>query len=62
MDLDDLEPRKNTDYEIGADLSNLSVEELKALIGELGAEISRIEQALVQKQSQLSAADSVFKS
>jgi len=62
MDLDELEPRKSVDYEIGGDLSELSVEELKALIGELRDEISRIEQALGEKQSQLSAADSVFKS
>jgi len=62
MDLDDLEPRKSADYEIGGDLSKLSVEELKDLIGKLGDEISRIEQALGEKQSQLSAADSIFKS
>jgi len=62
MDLDDLEPRKKADYDIGADLSKLSVEELKDLIGKLRDEISRIEQALEEKQSQLSAADSVFKS
>ena len=62
MDLDDLEPRKSADYEIGGDLSKLSVEELKDLIGELRDEISRTKQALGEKQSQLSAADSVFKS
>jgi len=62
MDLDDLEPRKSADYEIGQDLSKLSVEELKDLIGQLRDEISRIEQALAEKQSQLNAADSVFKS
>ena len=33
MDLDDLEPRKSADYEIGGDLTKLSVEELKGLIG-----------------------------
>ena len=46
MDLDDLEPRKSADYEIGGDLTKLSVEELKGLIGKLRDEISRIEQAL----------------
>ncbi len=62
MDLEDLEPRKRSDYEIGADLSKLSVEELKVLIDELREEIARIEQAIGQKQDKLSAADSVFKS
>ena len=46
MDLDELEPRKSVDYEIGGDLTKLSVEELKVLIDELRDEISRIEQAL----------------
>ncbi|MCG8560262.1 MAG: DUF1192 domain-containing protein [Hyphomicrobiales bacterium] len=61
MDLEELEPRKSKDYEIGGDLSNLSIEELKALVAKLTSEIVRIEDAVRAKESSMSAADSVFK-
>ena len=61
MDLEELEPRKSRDYEIGGDLSNLSIEELNELVATLTSEIARIEEALQAKQSSMSAADSVFK-
>ncbi len=61
MDLDDLEPRKPPKHEIGAELSKLSVAELKALIDTLKAEVARVEQALSAKQSSRSAADAAFK-
>jgi uncharacterized small protein (DUF1192 family) len=62
MDLDDLAPPpKKKSYELGQDLSKLSVDELKALIEALKAEIARVEQALNAKQSSKSAAESVFK-
>jgi uncharacterized small protein (DUF1192 family) len=61
MDLDDLEPQKLPKHEIGADLSKLSVGELKALVKTLQAEIARLEQAIAAKQSSKSAADAVFK-
>ena len=44
MDLDDLEPKKKKAYELGQDLSKLSVGELAELIEELKAEIARVEQ------------------
>lgn len=62
MDLEELEPRKSKDHQIGGDLSNLSIEELKELIATLTSEIARIEEAVRAKESSMSAADSVFKS
>jgi uncharacterized small protein (DUF1192 family) len=62
MDLDDLQPpKKPKGYELGQDLSKLSVGELQALVEQLRAEIARVEQTMNAKQSSLSAAQSVFK-
>ena len=62
MDLDDLQPpKKRKSYELGQELGKLSVGELEALIGELKAEIARVEQALNTKQSSKSAAEAAFK-
>jgi uncharacterized small protein (DUF1192 family) len=63
MDTDDVAPppKKARSYELGQDLSKLSVGELGALIENLKAEVARIEQALKAKQSSLSAAEAAFK-
>ena len=62
MDLDDLQPpKKAKSYELGQELSKHSVGELEALIGELKAEIARVEQALLNKQSSKNAAEAAFK-
>ena len=63
MDVDDIAPppKKPKSYELGQDLSKLSVGELKALIDDLKAEIARIEAALDAKQSSRSAAEAAFK-
>ena len=61
MDIEDLVPKKPKGHEVGADLSKLSVGELKELIETLRAEIARVEQTLATKQSSKSAAESVFK-
>jgi len=61
MDIEDLEPRKKKDFEIGCDLSSHSIEELKELIETLGNEISRIEVEIASKESSRDAADQVFK-
>ena len=62
MDLDDLQPpKKAKSYELGQDLSKLSVGELSALIDKLKAEIARVEQSLATKQSSKSAAEAAFK-
>jgi uncharacterized small protein (DUF1192 family) len=62
MDVDELQPvKKPKGYELGQDLSKLSVVELKALIGDLKAEIARVEEALGAKQSSKSAAEAAFK-
>jgi uncharacterized small protein (DUF1192 family) len=60
MDLDDLEPKRKA-YELGQDLTKLSVGELAELIETLKAEIARVEQARAAKQSSLSAADAAFR-
>ena len=62
MDTDDLEPRKPPAFEIGGDLSTLSVEELEDLIERLTAEIDRIRIEITAKNATRAAADSVFKS
>jgi uncharacterized small protein (DUF1192 family) len=63
MDTDDLAPppKKLKGYELGQDLSKLSVSELKNLVEDLKGEIARIEAALSVKQSSLSAAEAAFK-
>ena len=62
MDLDEIAPPpKKKSYELGQDLSKLSVAELRALIDDLKAEIVRVEQAANAKQSSLSAAEAAFK-
>lgn len=61
MDADDLEPRKKQEFQIGGDLSELSVDELKELAAALAAEIARIEQEVQAKEASRNAAASVFK-
>jgi uncharacterized small protein (DUF1192 family) len=61
MDLDDLESKKKKAYELGQDLSKLSVGELTELVETLRAEIARVEAARASKQASLSAADAAFK-
>jgi uncharacterized small protein (DUF1192 family) len=61
MDLDDLEPKKKKAYELGQDLSKLSLGELAELVETLKAEIVLVEAARAAKQSSLSAADAAFK-
>jgi uncharacterized small protein (DUF1192 family) len=63
MDTDDLAPppKKAKSYELGQDLSKLSVAELRALIDDLKTETARVAQTLATKQSSKSAAESVFK-
>lgn len=55
------EPRKKIVHEIGQDLSQLSVFELKERVLALTEEIARIEQAVKRKESSKSAADNFFK-
>jgi len=61
MDIEDLQPKKAKAHAIGADITTLSVNELKALIETLQAEIALIEVALQEKQSSKSAAEAAFK-
>jgi len=58
---DPAEPRKKVLHEIGQDLSQLSVFELKERIAALNAEIARIESAVQKKESSKNAADNFFK-
>ncbi len=61
MDLDDLVPKKPKGYELGQDLTKLSVGELRELVETLKAEIARIEAAAAAKEASKSAADAAFK-
>jgi uncharacterized small protein (DUF1192 family) len=58
---DDDRPKKKIAHEIGADLSLISVEELKERIAILNEEIARLEADIAKKQASKSAADSFFK-
>ncbi|MFQ5625778.1 MAG: DUF1192 domain-containing protein [Methyloligellaceae bacterium] len=62
MDIEELEPKKKKDFEIGCDLANHSIDELKELVERLGNEIARLEDEIRAKESSRDAADSVFKS
>jgi uncharacterized small protein (DUF1192 family) len=58
---DDDRPKKKIAHEIGADLSLISVEELKDRIALLKEEIARLEADAARKQASKSAADTFFK-
>ena len=62
MDFEELDPVKSPAYEIGSDLSKLSVDELRALIETLREEVLRIEKTVSEKVNQRSVADDFFKS
>lgn len=60
--MDDQEPTKPaTRFQLGQDLSSLSIEELTDTIGLLREEIERLEAAKASKTSQMAAAESLFK-
>jgi uncharacterized small protein (DUF1192 family) len=59
---DEDKPKKKPIHEIGQDLSNLSIFELKERIETLRAEIVRLEAAAAAKGSAKDAADAFFKS
>jgi uncharacterized small protein (DUF1192 family) len=58
---DDDRPKKKIAHEIGADLSLISVEELRERVALLQAEIARLEADMTKKQASKSAADAFFK-
>jgi len=60
--MDEEEKPKHAGYQIGADISELSVDELIEIIGELKKEIARLEHAANNKSDHLSAASALFKS
>jgi len=60
-DEDGKTPAKKPNYELGADLSRYSVDELSEYISVLEAERGRVEAALQAKKASMHAADSVFK-
>ncbi len=54
-------PRHATSYEIGGDVSRLSVAELEALLTRLGEEMERIRSAIAAKKALAGAAEAIFK-
>lgn len=58
---EDDRPKKKTSHEIGADLSMLSVDELKLRVGILKAEIERLESEITSKSSSRNAAEGLFR-
>ncbi len=58
---DDDKPVKKLSHEIGADISTLSADELKARIALLQAEIGRLEAEIGSKSSSRNVAESLFR-
>jgi uncharacterized small protein (DUF1192 family) len=58
---EDDRPKKKTSHEIGADLSMLSVDELKMRVGLLREEIERLEAEITAKSSSRNAAEGLFR-
>ncbi len=58
--MEDKELAKAKDFAVGEDLDAISVDELKARINVLEAEITRLKQAIDAKQDQRQAADALF--
>lgn len=60
---EDLEPiRKKKEYTLGEKLDQFSVSDLDALIGDLKAEIARVENDKARKKASADAANALFKS
>ena len=59
MDIEDLEPRKQTPKP--KDLESLGVDQLEEYLAELQAEVARVEEKIAAKKSYLSGADAFFK-
>ena len=62
MDWDDLKPKKAKAIEIGEPLATHSVDELRARIEALEAEIARVTDEMKRKQAVQAAAKAAFKS
>lgn len=62
MNIDENEPKKKLPFQIGQDLSELSVGDIEEIVAELEAEIARLEAEVKQKQASKNAADAFFKS
>ncbi len=60
MSTEDNEPKKKRPYEIGQDLSDLSIDDINEVIGQLQAEIERLQSDAKQKNASKSAADALF--
>ena len=60
--LDDDRPKKPASHELGADLSQLSLDELQHRIGLLRAEIERLEAEVISKSAGRLAAENIFRS
>ncbi|MDB5524609.1 MAG: hypothetical protein JWM58_2372 [Rhizobium sp.] len=58
---DEDKPVKKVSHEIGADISTLSVDELRARIGLLSDEIGRLEAEITAKSSSRNVAENLFK-
>lgn len=62
MDLEEEAAKKKASYEIGMDLSEMSVEEIHETISMLQEEIARLQETATAKSDHLSAAEALFKS
>lgn len=59
---DEENPSKPVTFELGQDISDMSVDELRETADLLRTEIARLEDAAASKSAHLSAAEALFKS
>ena len=62
MSVDENEPKKKLPFQVGQDLSDLSVGDIEEIVTELEDEIARLQQEAKEKQASKTAADAFFKS
>ncbi|MEM8540922.1 MAG: DUF1192 domain-containing protein [Pseudomonadota bacterium] len=62
MSVDENEPKKKLPFQLGQDLSDLSVGDIEEIIDQLEEEIARLQTDAKQKQASKSVADALFKS
>ncbi len=60
MDTEEEQKKRISAYEIGMDLSEMSVDEIDEMITALKSEIERLESTMKEKAAHLSAAEALF--
>lgn len=59
--MDEEEPKRKPAYQVGQDISLMSVDELRETIEALGQEVARLEREVAAKSDSRNAAEAFFK-